>query len=480
MSSEITEVNVTVIKQNMLKNIPKVDRVLEWPQVRPLLGQYPRPEVLLVVRQILDRLRDSVKNGARTDLPDNSEIIGMIGSELRSRTAPSLRKVINGSGVVVHTNLGRSPLADAAEEAIQTVSAGYSNLELDLATGERGSRYSHVEGLLCELTGSEAALVVNNNAAAVILALSSLATGREVIVSRGELVEIGGSFRIPDVMCQSGARLVEAGCTNRTHIRDYLEAITDATSLLLKVHTSNFAIVGFTAETTLEELSALGHERGIPVMLDAGSGCLVDLAPYGIKGEPTIRRNLEAGADVVTFSGDKLLGGPQAGIIVGKKELIEPMKKHPLLRALRMDKLSLASLEATLRLYRDERQAMAEIPTLRMLTMSPKELSDRAGRLMRYLRGQLPENVTLERHPGESSAGGGSFPLLQLPTTLVGFSIAGATPSRIEATLRHTVTPVVGRVHRDRFLIDVRTVPEKDFPALLASLLESANILTEK
>ncbi|MFH1027721.1 MAG: L-seryl-tRNA(Sec) selenium transferase, partial [Pseudomonadota bacterium] len=289
-----------MIKQNMLKNIPKVDRVLEWPQVQLLLGQFPRPELLLVIRLILDRLRDQVKNGARTDLPDNSEIICMISSELRTRTAPSLRKVINGSGVVVHTNLGRSPLADAAEQAIHTVSAGYSNLEFDLATGERGSRYSHVEGLLCELTNSEAALVVNNNAAAVILALSSLASGREVIVSRGELVEIGGSFRIPDVMCQSGARLVEVGCTNRTHIRDYQTAITDTTSLLLKVHTSNFAIVGFTAETTLAEISTLGHEAGISTMLDAGSGCLIDLAPYGIKGEPTIRCYLEAGVDLVT------------------------------------------------------------------------------------------------------------------------------------------------------------------------------------
>jgi len=469
-----------VTRQNMLKNIPKVDRILEWPQVQLLLEQCPRPEVLHVVRLTLERLRDSFKNGAQKDLPDNSEIIGMITSELRSRTAPSLRKVINGSGVVVHTNLGRSPLADAAEAAIHTVSAGYSNLEFDLASGERGSRYSHVEGLLCELTGSEAALVVNNNAAAVILALSSLAKGREVIVSRGELVEIGGSFRIPDVMCQSGARLVEVGCTNRTHKRDYLNAITDTTSLLLKVHTSNFAIVGFTAETTLDELSALGREKEIPVMLDAGSGCLVDLAPYGIKGEPTIRRYLEAGADVVTFSGDKLLGGPQAGIIVGKRELIEPMKKHPLLRALRMDKLNLASLEATLRLYRDERQAMAEIPTLKMLTMSSKELSSRAERLMRYLRRRLPDSVTLARHPGESSAGGGAFPLLQLPTTLLEIRIAGTPAGRIETTLRRVSTPVVGRVQRDRFLLDVRTIPEKDFPPLLASLLESATILTEK
>lgn len=471
---------MTMTSRETLKNIPKVDRVLEWPEVRLFLEKHPRPEVLLAVRSILDRLRDSVKAGTQTVLPESGSIAGMIGSELGARTSPSLRQVINGSGVVVHTNLGRSPLADIAEQAIHTVSAGYSNLEFDLASGERGSRYSHVEGLLCELTGSESALVVNNNAAAVILALSSLAQGREVIVSRGELVEIGGSFRIPDVMSQSGARLVEVGCTNRTHLRDYLAAITDGTSLLLKVHTSNFAIVGFTAEATLAEMSTLGRETGIPVMLDAGSGCLIDLAPYGIKGEATVSQYLEAGADIVTFSGDKLLGGPQAGIIVGKKELIEPMKKHPLLRALRMDKLNLASLEATLRLYRDERQALAEIPTLRMLTLSPKELSSRADRIIRYLRRQLPGTVSLVRHPGESSAGGGSFPLLQLPTTLIEVRISGATPCHIESALRKTSTPVVGRVHRDRFLLDARTILDKDFPPLLASLSEAAIMFAEK
>ena len=317
---------------------------------------------------------------------------------LPSRSRPSLQAVVNGTGVVVHTNLGRSPLADEAEEAIHTVSAGYSNLEFDLETGERGTRYAHVEGLICELTGAEAALVVNNNAAAVILALSSLAQGREVIVSRGELVEIGGSFRIPDVMRQSGARLVEVGTTNRTHLRDFLAAITDATALLLKIHTSNFAIVGFTADASVAEMSALGRETGMPVMLDAGSGCLIDLSPYGISGEPTIRQYLDAGADVVTFSGDKLLGGPQAGLIAGRRRFIEPMKRHPLLRALRMDKLNLASLEATLRLYRDERQALAAIPTLRMLTMTAEELARRADMIARRLRRTLPD----DGHPGQA------------------------------------------------------------------------------
>lgn len=463
-----------------MSQIPKVDRLFEWPDALPLLERFPRPEVLLAVRLTLDRLRESVRSGALTRLPENSAVIAMISAELHRRCAPSLKRLINGSGVVVHTNLGRSPLAHAALQAVNTVSAGYSNLEFNLDTGERGSRYSHVEDLLCELTGSEAALVVNNNAAAVILALSSLAQGRDVIVSRGELVEIGGSFRIPDVMSQSGARLVEVGCTNRTHIRDYLTAITDSTALLLKVHTSNFAIVGFTAEAPLAEMAALGNKAGIPVMLDAGSGCLIDLSPYGIGGEPTVRQQLETGADIVTFSGDKLLGGPQAGILVGKRAVIEPMKRHPLLRALRMDKLNLAALEATLRLYRDQRQALAEIPTLRMLTISPKELSGRAERLVRYLRRRLPESVALVRHPGESSAGGGSFPLLQLPTTLIEIKIAGTTPSRIEAALRSCAISVIGRIHRERYLIDVRTIADADFAALLDSLQEAAILLAEK
>jgi L-seryl-tRNA(Ser) seleniumtransferase len=469
----------TVSRQGILRQIPKIDRILGLPDVVRLLGRHPRPEVLAAARLVLASMRESIKNGEQTVLPDNNGIVRLIAAELAGRAIPSLRGVINGSGVVVHTNLGRSPLADAAEQAIHTVSAGYSNLEFDLATGERGSRYAHVEGLLCELTGCEAALVVNNNAAAVILALSSLADEREVIVSRGELVEIGGSFRIPDVMSQSGARLIEVGCTNRTHIRDYLASITDATALLLKVHTSNFSIVGFTAEASLTEISALGRETGIPVMLDAGSGCLVDLSPYGIKGEPTIRQYLDSGVDVVTFSGDKLLGGPQAGIMVGRRKLITPMKSHPLLRALRMDKLSLAALEATLRLYRDERQALSAIPTLRMLTMPAEKLSRRADRIIRHLRRHLPKTVSFTRHPGESSAGGGSFPLLQLPTTLIEVRISGAAPLRIESALRLTTPPVVGRIHRDRFLLDARTLLDRDLLPLVASLQEAAIILAE-
>jgi len=460
--------------RNMMKDIPKVDRMLDWPGISVLLAKHPRPEVLAAVRTVLGQLRELVRSNCTAVSLEPARITARVSSELASRSRPSLQALVNGTGVVVHTNLGRSPLADEAEEAIRRVSAGYSNLEFDLETGERGTRYAHVEGLVCELTGAEAALVVNNNAAAVILALSSLAQGREVIVSRGELVEIGGSFRIPDVMQQSGAKLVEVGTTNRTHLRDFQDALTDATALLLKVHTSNFAIVGFTADTSVAEMSSVGQASAIPVMLDAGSGCLIDLSPYGIAGEPTIRKYLDAGADGVTFSGDKLLGGPQAGLIAGARRYIEPMKRHPLLRALRMDKLSLASLEATLRLYRDDRRALAAIPTLRMLTMSAGQLARRADLIARRLRRTLPDTVTLVKHPGESSAGGGSFPLLQLPTTLIEVRIAGYSPEQVELALRRASTPVIGRIQRDRFLLDVRTVLDRDLPALTRSISEAA------
>ena len=473
------EAAMVVAVQDILKSIPKVDRVLEWPEIAPLRNAYSRPELLSAVRDTLDDLRNQVRNGHTGVLWSPDAIVVRITDALCRRSSSSLVQVINGSGVVVHTNLGRSPLADEAEDAIRAVACGYSNLEYNLDSGERGTRYAHVESLLCELTGAEAALVVNNNAAAVMLALSSLAMGREVVVSRGELVEIGGSFRIPDVMRQSGAHLVEVGTTNRTHVSDFLGAITDSTALFLKVHTSNFAIVGFTAETTVAEMAKLGSETGIPVMLDAGSGCLIDLSPYGICGEPTIRNYLDYGADVVTFSGDKLLGGPQAGIIAGKRNLLEPMKKHPLLRAVRIDKLTLAALEATLRLYRDDRRALADIPTLRMLTTAADELARRADRIIRRFRRLLPGTVLLEKHVGESSAGGGSFPMLQLKTSLIEVKIAGASPQQIEATLRRAVVPVIGRLHRERFLLDVRTILDRDLPALSESLGWAAAQLTQ-
>ena len=458
----------------MLKRIPKVDRVLEWPEILLLLSLHPRTEIVKAVRCCLETIREQILRNESETVPDQAGIMTAIATELARRGACSLQAVVNATGVVIHTNLGRAPLAKQAEEAIHTVAKGYSNLEYNLVNGERGLRNSHLEELICELTGSEAALVVNNNAAAVILALSTLAANREVIISRGELVEIGGSFRIPDVMRQSGATLVEVGTTNRTHRSDFQSAITEISALLLKVHTSNFSIVGFTTAVTVAELADLGNENGIPVMLDAGSGCLIDLAPHGIRGEATIRHYLDQGADVVTFSGDKLLGGPQAGIITGRRKLIDPMKQHPLLRAFRPDKLSLAALEATLLLYRDERQALRNIPTLAMLTITGPQLSHRAGLLIRRLRRSAPGTVTFIKHQGESSAGGGSFPLLRLATVLIEIRIQGFSAQQIEAALRRAATPIIGRIHQERLLLDVRTILDSDINALTDSLNEAA------
>lgn len=465
---------MTTASADIRRNLPKMDKVLSWPEISALAPQTTYSGLRNAVRTVLDQLRRQLATQPEADVtPDR--ICRLIRQQLISDETPSLRRVINGSGVVVHTNLGRSPLANSAEQALKDTAWGYSNLEFNLQTGERGERYVHVESLLCELTGAEAALVVNNNAAAVLLALSCLAFGHEVIVSRGELVEIGGSFRIPDVMRQSGAQLVEVGTTNRTHPRDYVAAITDQTGLLLKVHTSNFAVVGFTTEVDVPAMVRIGSEAKIPTMVDAGSGSLIDLSRFGINGEATVQQYLQAGADIVTFSGDKLLGGPQAGIIVGRNELIEQMKRHQLLRALRIDKLTLAALEATLRLYRDERTALNEIPTLRMLTAEPQQLHDRARRMIRRLRNRLDHRFVLALHTGFSSPGGGTFPLLQLPSSLIEISLSGVTPQKLETLLRATTPPVIGRIQKDRFLLDLRTLADSDLPFLVDALFQAAD-----
>lgn len=451
--------------------IPKMDKVLAWPAVSALASSTSYNELREAVRTVLKQVRQQIGTDNHPDLTPQ-QLAKQIARQLRHTQMPSLRRVINGSGIVIHTNLGRSPLPKAAEAALLETAWGYSNLEFDLQTGERGERYEHVEQLLCELTGAEAALVVNNNAAAVLLALSGLACGREVIVSRGELVEIGGSFRIPDVMRQSGASLVEVGTTNRTHPKDYRNAIGEQTALLLKVHTSNFAVVGFTAEVDTATMVQIGHQAGLPTMVDAGSGSLIDLGRFGIPGEATVQEHLAAGADLVTFSGDKLLGGPQAGLLVGRRQIISTLKAHQLLRALRIDKLTLASLEATLRLYRDERRALTEIPTLQMLTISQEELDQRLRRMLRRLRRMLPSAISLKAASGTSSPGGGSFPLLQLPTRLITVSLPGLSANGLELALRTTTPPVVGRIQRDRFMLDVRTLRDEDLSLLAAALMQ--------
>lgn len=459
----------------LFRAIPKVDRLLLLPSVTALLSAHPRPVVLQAIRTVLAALRTEAQNGTLTrEAVTDTALSARIERELSLQTALHLRRVVNGTGIVLHTNLGRSPLPPSVRTQLDEIAFGYSNLEMDLATGSRGTRYSHVEELLCTLTGAEAALVVNNNAAAVLLALSSTAAGREAIVSRGELVEIGGAFRIPDVMAQSGVQLREVGTTNRTHLKDYRLAMTEQTGLLLKVHCSNFAIVGFTAEVTATELVALGREAGIPTMVDAGSGNLVDLKRIGCD-ETTVQEYVRAGMDIVTFSGDKLLGGPQTGIIVGKRAFIDPMKKHPLLRALRVDKLTLAALEGTLRLYRDERQALTEIPTLRMLTETEKTLSARARALTGRLRRRLPKTISLAIVKGTSQAGGGSLPLLQLPTALLSVAVEGLSAQEIETRLRACPVPIIGRIQRDALLLDVRTILDEDLSYLVQGLQSLSN-----
>ena len=454
-----------------LKMIPKVDRVLEWEAVRDLQGRHPRALLRKAVRAVLDRLRTAALAGQLDAAAFSQALIcAELLRELAFLGTPSLKRVINGSGIVIHTNLGRSILPEAARGALNNIAFNYSNLEFNLEGGVRGSRYGHVESLICELTGAEAAIVVNNNAAAVLLSLSALAAGREAVVSRGELVEIGGSFRIPDVMRLSGVALREVGTTNRTHARDYRDAVTSQTALFLKVHCSNFAVVGFTAEVSVAQLVELGAATGVPVLADMGSGNLVELSGRLTCAEPTVQEFVRAGVDVITFSGDKLLGGPQAGLIVGKKAFIEPMKNHPLLRALRIDKLTLAALEATLALFRDERVAFSEVPTLRMLTATYPELATRAKRMVRRLRRMQSTDLTFTFTEGFSQAGGGALPLLNLPTLLIEVGVTGLSPNDIESRLRAAEVPVIGRISKGAFLLDPRTIRDQDLDDLAVAL----------
>lgn len=456
--------------QKKYSSIPKVDTILTLPFLISLLNSQPRPTVLAAVRNVLATLRGDSVNGKLREPIDEGLLCSMIETELECLVSPSLHPVVNGTGVVIHTNLGRSLLAKSACRQMLAVAERYSNLEMDMATGERGERYSHVESLLCELSGAEAAIVVNNNAAAVLLALSAMASGKEVVVSRGELVEIGGAFRIPDVMKLSGGILKEVGTTNRTHLKDYKTAISENTALLLKVHASNFSVIGFTAEVSVDQLVRCGREAGIPVMADIGSGSLLDLSRYGISGETPVQEYIKAGVDIITCSGDKMLGGPQAGIIFGTREIISRLRSEQLLRALRIDKLTLAALEATLRLYRDERQAVAEIPTLRMLAMQPGELRSKATAYIRRIRPKISAAVKLTVVAGNSQVGGGSLPQLDLPTFLLAVAVEGWSPHQIDSAFRQCKTPVLGRINKGQYLLDLRTLQEADIPALVAAM----------
>lgn len=452
-------------KNLLLRQLPAVDEVLRWSQVASLLAEHPRGAVVAAVRAVLGELRRALLNGEKPDLTPEA-----IASRVALAVLPKLKRVINATGVVLHTNLGRAVLCERALRAMTLAASGYTNLEFDLERGKRGERYTLVEELLCRLTGAEAALVVNNNAAAVLLALSTLAAGREVVVSRGQLVEIGGSFRIPDVMRQSGAILVEVGTTNKTRLRDYEEAITERTALLLHVHMSNYRIVGFTQEVPVAELVSLGRERGLPVMSDLGSGSFVDLSAYGLPYEPTVQEVVSAGVDVVTFSGDKLLGGPQAGIIVGRQEYVGRMKKNPLTRAVRIDKLTLAALEATLREYLDPQDALTTIPTLRMLTRPLAELRAQAARLADKLAATLGNAAKVWVEEGISQVGGGALPTASPSTALVCLTFAGFGVTEAARKLLRANPPVVARVEREALVLDPRTIDPTEIPFVVAGL----------
>lgn len=442
----------------LLRKLPAVHRLLDTPFSQRLIESYSHDLVSEAVADIVSGVRRQILSGERTTETTEQELLEQVEQILGQRFRPNFRRVINATGVVLHTNLGRAALAEKALEAITRTALGYSNLELNLETGERGSRYDHVEELICRLTGAEAALVVNNNAAAVLLILREMAKGRKVIVSRGQLVEIGGSFRVSEVMKESGAALVEVGTTNKTHERDYENAIEEDTALIMKAHTSNFRIVGFTYQPELVDLVTLAHRYGIPVYEDLGSGSLIDLRKFGIGDEPTVGASIMAGVDIVSFSGDKLLGGTQAGIIAGKADYIKRIKKNQLTRALRVDKLTLAALEATLLLYLDEERALREIPTLHLLTRKRDELYREAQRLAEGLKDVFRERAVVEVVEGMSQVGGGSLPTEDLPTYLVSVKTTPFSLNALEHALRHVDLPVMTTIRKEALMFDVRTI----------------------
>ncbi|MCF6465351.1 L-seryl-tRNA(Sec) selenium transferase [Clostridium sp. Cult2] len=465
--------------KNLFKLIPKVDELLEVDSIKNLMNTMPRKIVVDSIREEIDQLRKDIRikslgedeiKGRNIHLPE------LIVDRANRKNSYKLKRVINGTGVVIHTNIGRSLISEDIMENIKDIAINYSNLEYDLDKGERGSRYSHLKDIIVEITGGEDAMVVNNNAAAVLLVLSTIAKDKEVIVSRGELIEIGGSFRIPDVMEQSGAILKAVGTTNKTHLWDFEKAITEETAALLKVHTSNYRILGFTSSVSAEELYPLKKKYNLPLIEDLGSGVLIDLSKFGLEYEPTVQESIKKGVDVVTFSGDKLLGGPQAGIIVGKKKYIDAMKKNPLTRAFRVDKFTISALEATLRLYLDEKTAIEKIPTLKMLSMDIDELEKKAVKLYNKIIERISiKNCKLEIVDSYSEVGGGSLPLEKIPTKCILLSLNNQSITDFEKALREYKISIIARVYKDNIYIDLRTVREKEFDIVVDGLLHGFN-----
>lgn len=459
--------------KDLLRSLPSVSAVLEHEEVREWLHGLPRNTVVAAVQAAIHATREAILSGQLQEPIDLQSVLARAEVELLERSTPSLRRVINATGIVLHTGLGRAPLCDSAVEAIVEGSSGYCNLEYDLATGERGRRGSHIAAHLTTITGAEAATVVNNNAAATLLILATFAAGKEVVVSRGQLVEIGGSFRLPDIMRASGAVLREVGTTNRTRASDYEQAVNDRTAMLLRVHTSNYRIVGFTEDVSIEAMSSLAHRYGLVAVDDLGSGVLFDLAPLGLPEEPSAAASLTAGADLVCFSGDKLLGGPQCGLIVGKRAYIEQLDANPLMRTYRVDKLTLLALEATLRHYLDPQDALVSVPALAMLKASTEELAGRASALLELFEKAMPdEHFYMCSDVG--FAGGGSIPGKELPTVVVQWRPARRFVEATIAALREAEVPVIARVRDDAICFDLRTLRPSDFEALTSSVSTAA------
>ncbi|THB74139.1 MAG: L-seryl-tRNA(Sec) selenium transferase [Desulfobulbaceae bacterium] len=460
-------------KQAKLRSLPKVDESLALLKSYPEIKTIPASLMKKAVREIIDLLRQKVLQDESIDLPeDNDEWAALFLQKLQELNRDNYRRVINGTGIVVHTNLGRSLLSQSSVDKLVDGAMHYTNLEFDLVSGKRGSRYSLVESIICDITGAEAALVVNNNAAAVFIALETLASGGEAIVSRGQLVEIGGSFRIPDIMAKSGAQMVEIGATNRTHLYDYENAITEKTNMLLRVHTSNFRQIGFTSDVSATELVELAHKHDLLVMEDLGSGSVIDMSRFGLPVEPRVQDIINAGVDVVTFSGDKLLGGPQAGIIVGKKVHIDRIKKNPLNRAMRIDKFTLATLESTFRSYYDIERACEDIPTLRMISDAPETIKKRAQRFLRRFKKKYQRAMAVKVADTASMVGGGALPEYMLKSSAVEFIPESGQVTHLERRLRALDIPIIGRIENDKFLIDFRTVQDHE-------CLEVADIMAE-
>lgn len=455
-------------KKELFRKLPSVDEVLSKDEIKNTLNFYPRSIVLETIREVIELNRKEIINSNKYLDINIESIVNDVIYKVKLKYSLSLKKVINGTGIVIHTNLGRSLVSEQIKDDLFSIATRYSNLEYDIENGERGSRYTHLTDIIKRLTGAEDVLVVNNNASAVLLSLNTLAKEKEVIVSRGELVEVGGSFRIPSIMELSGAKLNEVGSTNKTHLKDYEESINENTGAIMKVHTSNYKILGFTESVEVDKLSNLSKKYNVPLIDDLGSGVFIDLSKYGLSYEPTVLDSLKNGADIVTFSGDKLLGGVQAGIIVGKKEYIQKMKKNQLTRALRVDKLTICALEATLRMYLDEENAIKNIPTLRMLTYSIQELEKKAVGLYDKIKDLKDFDIKIS--DSKSQVGGGSMPLEFIDSKVIEIIPKKISVSSLEKKLRLSKSHIIGRIKDEKYILDVRTIFEDEFDLIYEEL----------